>query len=243
VGVNLTDFPAGAIITPRVEFPPGWSPGDPLPAGSAAPPATAPETPGSSVVPPFYLAPGSPIYPRSDPAPAGVVTFFHEQFDDLVANSWTDLSALGGSASIVDGRLKLEGGGSDGRGQIRRVESQEFPDNFSAVAAITYDSGSDNARMEVRTGTYRIRLILTPPDTVGVLARISVDDVNVGNYLDSEIVWQVACSGSTGTVYMNGTPVIEDFELFVSSSGAGRNELTTYGPGLSFWDYFLLTVD
>jgi len=241
-GVGVGDFPAGAIITYGTVFPPGWTVGDPLPPGAVAPPATAPETPGVSVVPPFYLGPGAPIYPRANPPPAGVVVWFSEPFDDLTTNSWTDNSMLGGSAACVAGVLHLEGGGSDGQGYIQRTEATAYPENWSMVAAINYVSGSDNIRMECRTGTYRARLILTPPDTVGVLGRYTVDPVNVGNYMGSEVVWRMTCTGTTGTVYMDDVPVIEDFVLFLSGSGAGQTRLHCYGPGSSLWDYFNLTT-
>ncbi len=241
-GFGPGDFPPGAIITPQTVFPPGWTAGDPLPPGAAAPPATAPMEPGASMVQPFYLGPGAPIYPTSNPPPAGAVVWFGEPFDDLTTNSWGDYSIMDGSAECVAGALHLEGGGVDGFGNIRRTEATAYPENWSMVAAINYLSGSDNIRMECRTGTYLARLILTPPDTVGVLGRYTVDPVVVGNYMGTEVVWRMTCTGPTATVYVSDVPVIEDFVLFLSGSGAGQTRLYCFGPGSSLWDYFNLTT-
>jgi len=241
-GVGAGDFPPGAIITPGTVFPPGWTAGDPLPPGATSPPTTAPETPGASVVPPSYLGPGAPIYPKANPPPSGAVVWFGEPFDDLDTNSWTDESFLGGTAECILGILHLDCEGADGQGAIQRIESGTYPENWSMITAINYVSGTDELRAECRTSTYRVRLILEPPDSVDVLARISVPSVNVGNYLGTEVVWRITCTGSTGTLYMNDVAIIEDFELFTSSSGAGEINLSCRGPGASLWDYFNLTA-
>ena len=240
-GVSLADLPAGTLITTTAVFPPGWTAGDPLPPGTAAPPTTAPDEPGASVVPPFYVGPGAPVYPKANPAPSGAVAWFSEPFDNLTAGSWTDESFLGGSAECIDGVLHLDCMGPDGSGDIQRIDTTNYPENFSLVAAITVVSGTYQIEMERRTDAYRARLVLKPPNMVDVLGRYSVEDVDVGNYLGTEIVWRLACTGHLGTLYMNDVAIIEDYHLFMSSSGAGEINLRCRRTGATLWDYFNLT--
>lgn len=241
-GVSLDSMEAGTIITPATEFPAGWTTGDPLPPGSAAPPTTAPDQPGASVVPPFYLGPGAPLYPKAQPPPPGAVAFFSEPFDNLTAGSWTDLSTFDGKAEIVSAHLKLWAPAAAGRGWIQRTESTTFPENWSVTAAINYQSGTGSLRLEIRTGAYRIRMTLDPPDEVTLAGTPAGQTETVDNYLGTEVVWRIASTGSTATVYMDDVPVIEDLTPTIYSSNPGQINLRQYGEMVSLWDYFNLTV-
>lgn len=242
-GFGPGDFPPGAIITPQTNFPPGWSAGDPLPPGAAAPPATAPETPGSSVVPPFYLGPGAPIYPGGSGQAPGVVIFFTEPFDDLTTNSWADQSYMGGSTSIVSANLRLFSAGGGAYSGVRRTHAVTWPTNWTVTFELNFVSGTGVAQVELYTGTYRVRIFLTPPTTVNILPRTGTCQATVANYLNTVNTWKLVVTGNLGTLYLNGSAVISGCDVFASSGSAGRMEWEAYDVHDVRINYMTITDD
>lgn len=238
------ELPAGIVVAPGAEIPTGWTAGDPLPPGAIPAPVAPPGVDETGATPPQYVAPWEPgpARPAPSPPPSGAVVWRAEPFDNLTANSWTDLSTFDGVAEIVSGQLKLWAPAAAGRGWIQRTEGTAFPTNWSVIAPINYQSGTGSLRLEIRTGTYRIRMTLDPPDEVTLAGTPAGQTETVDNYLGTEVVWRIASTGSTATVYMDDVPVIEDLTPTIYSSNPGQINLRQYGEMVSLWDYFNLTT-
>lgn len=242
-GVGVGDFPPGAIITPGTVFPPGWTAGDPLPPGSTAPPTTAPMEPGASVAPPFYLGPGAPIYPTGAGAAPAIVYWFDEPFDDLTTYSWSDISYGGGSASIVSAALRLHSTSGGAYSAIQRTHGVTWPTNWTLELSLNHQAGAGVARVEIRTGTYRVRIFWTPPTTVNILPRAGTCQATVADYSGTVTLWTLEVTGNLGTLSMNGSPVISDCDMFASSSSPGRMTVAGYDAQTCLFDYLRVIED
>lgn len=233
------ELPPGVVVTPDATFPPGWTPGDPLPPGVIQDPAAIADVTPGTITPPQYTTPWEPgpiNQPGKQPAPS-VEYFFYEPFDNLTDNSWSDLSQLGGSISIVSSTLKLYGIGTDSLAIARTTEAATWPTNLEITFRVKIVSGSNYAQVEFRDGTYRNRIVWTPPSTINILPRVGSCSVDVGNYLNTWHNFIYQRSGAFSTLKMDGTPIISSCDTFLSGSGAGRIECYQRGIGESYIDY------
>lgn len=239
-GFGPGDFPPGAIITPQTVFPPGWTAGDPLPPGAAAPPTTAPQTSGASVVPPFYLGPGAPVYPTGQGAAPGVEYWFSDAFKNLTAGSWTDVSEAGGSASIVAGALKLVATAAVGDAGVRRTEARSWPANWTWTFAFKYESGTGTAYHEIYTGSYHVKIAFIQPTTIQLSYKWGTINFTVDNYVNLAHVWKLVMVGQTGSLYRDDVLVRANNEFMVSASFPGRTMIYHDENGTSYTDYMII---
>ena len=239
-GVGVGDFPPGAIITPGAVFPPGWAAGDPLPPGATAGPTTAPETPGASVVPPFYLGPGAPIYPAGQGAVPGVEYWFSDSFKNLTSGSWSDISEAGGSASIVGGELELVAIAAAGDAGVRRTEAQSWPANWTWTFAFKYESGTGIMWHYMYTGTYLVSIAFIPPTTIRLSYKWGSLDKSVTNYMNLDHVWKFVVVGQTGSVYRDDDLIASGHDFLPSTSFPGRMQLYHDENGTSYTDYMIV---
>ena len=239
-GVGVGDFPPGAIITLGTVFPPGWTAGDPLPPGTAAPPATAPMEPGASVVQPFYLGPGAPVYPVGQGAAPGVEYWFSDSFKNLTSGSWSDISEAGGSASIESGKLKLVAAAPTGDGGVRRTEAQSWPSSWTWTFAFKYETGTGLMWHTIYTGSYLVSITFIPPTTIQLSYKWGTLQKSVNNFMNMDHVWKLVVVGQTGSVYRDDDLIASAHDFAVSSSFPGRVQLYHDGTGTSYTDYMII---
>lgn len=226
---------------PGVPVPPGYDPTLAL----YQPPIMPPSILESGATPPIYTAPWSPG-PVNQPGKAGappIVYWFEEPFDNFTDNSWTDISSMGGTASIVAGHLRLLGTASAHRPGIRRDPGGTWPTNWTLEFSLNFKSGTDELRIELHTGVYRVRIFFTPPDTVDILPISGSCQATVPNYLDTVNTWKLEVTDNLATLYLNDSPVITNCNLFQFAFFIGRMEWLGLGVVESYVDFMTITED
>lgn len=239
------ELPPGTVIAPGAEIPAGWTTGDPLPPGAIPPGAIPPGAEATGVTPPGYVAPWEPgpTGTAARGAAPAVVYWFNEPFDDLTTYSWSDISYSGGSAAIVSANLRLHSTSGGAYSAIQRTHGVTWPTNWTLELSLNHQAGSGVARVEIRTGTYRVRIFWTPPTTVNVLPSSGTCQATVADYTGSATLWTLEVTGNLGTLKMNGTPVISSCNMFASSSSPGRMTVAGYDALTCLFDYLRVIED
>ena len=208
--------PEGVTLEPGATFPADWKSPDTLPLGMMPAPQISPETVASGVAPATFVEPWQPG-PTNQPgrsSPVGGAWWFLDPFDTLEANDWANLSLAPGTASIVNGTLKLYTPINDGNPRYRRLVTDTWPAAFTVVARLALLAHSAYVGIQIRWGTHQIQFYLHSNGRVYLECEAGWENAPVpGGHGTAQKTYKLAVTNSTCSVLVDDVEFIPAYQM------------------------------
>ena len=177
--------------------------------------------------PPLYMGPWEPG-PAHRPLGGAVAAeeiWFYDDFDNLTDAAWINDSYANGSATIVGGKLQLEGLDGDSGAGIHRTDPKGGILNFDLSFEQRYIEYEDYSYMYFYTGSHGLGIEFYPPNNISLPPDKWWIQTDVGNYIGETITWKLEVRDGILTVYKNDVAVVTDHALAEQTYGPGQMSL------------------